>query len=983
MRFVSGRCFVKIVLLLSAGCLDAAQADVPFRRVEDFTPVTVGPRRRVAERTMLYAEFQVKYGMYQNYLHGWIDRPLYSDRSLRPEKFAFETPESFAVHLREARRCGLDGFNLFAGKHGMPHILRFNGWMDDAGVTDMTILPTLGYGEDGRRTAVPEIFRQTIERAKKDPHFPRIDSKPLITTYGHTMYSQKEHRDMLRYLDEHLGKGTFIISGALDHGTVSRLQRSFAANGRLTASETAELEQAIRNVLDVAGGIQIRVDELKRPFDGQYCCVYDFSFFDKCTAPLLEKLLARPEYADRVVGFYVHQGYVNHMSGDDNSEDCTGTLRSCLRSVARLNPDYLKFFEWNEVNENTMFQPTVWSGCTVGRIVRWHSRLFKGLPPEPFPGDDVTVPPLSLTYRATAKPGEELRIELLNIPDGVFTGKMRARIVLSDGTGRPVVTFPEETVDPRRFGAITYFVDSSKLRSGVPLVPSLSVNGKTYGGFCPIRIDPTVSWNYKTVRQCLRGMLVPRRAEPAVKRMADGKYAFSYRAEFGEPLASMELICNEWEQAAAGSEREYGYASNEVYRLYMSSAVGTSSYGTLSVAMPGVDGFRMLPQYTANINPGVPRPNRSGDGFDVTVLCWSARTSYFLMVPRNAPPDAVIKVTRVDAYGKNVAEFRLSDLRGKGAVGAVLEKDKTCMRIDIDRAFGLPDLPPHLNSPSVDWSGATEAGARYPVFHFRAVAKSGRIWRSQPFSPDPVGGGDVKLPIYDEFAKRPSAVQVPAALVPGLEYVFDPASGVMLVNGWDPFFNAQIGGGFHYREPFSDGRIKVAPGCRSPEWVKDGDRWCLSFDGVNDYVNFPKESFPNGAFTIEMDVKPDCRTNMPMVLFRHYGFIRGSINLYIMNGRLFAVWGDRDLTREPRIDTGLEVPNGRWSEISVSYDFKEFTFKVNGKVYRHPWAGRPFRFKPSVFGGHDRHELLPAGGKKLVYYKGLLRKIKFLHNAVD
>ena len=951
-----------------------------FRRSEDFTPITTGPRRRLAKETMLYAEFQVKYGMYQNYLHNWIDRPLFYDRSLRPEKFAFETPESFAVHLREARRSGLDGFNFFAGKHGLPQILRFNSWLDDAGVCDMHILPTLGYGEDGHRDAVPEFIQQMIERALKDPRFPRIDGRPVIATYGHVMYTPDEHRKMLAFLEERLGKDSFIICGDLDNRVVTRLQRAYSDNGMLTNSEKNELEAAIRRVLDVAGGVQIRVDELKRPYDGQYCCVYDFSFFDNCTAPLLEKLLALPEYARKVVGFYVQQGYINHMSGNDNSEDCTGTLRRCLRSVARLNPDYLMFFEWNEVNENTMFQPTVWSGSTVGRILRWHSRLFKGLPSEPYPGDDTAIPPLTLTYRATAKPGEELRIEMLNIPDGVYAQKMRVRLELADVSGRMLAAFPEEAIEPSKFGAVTYLVDSLSLRGGSVLVPQLTVNGKVHRGFSPIRIDPTVSWNYKTVRQCLRGLMPPVKMEAMVNRVGSRSYAFDCRADFNEPLASMELICNEGEISAAGMQKEYDFVSNEVYRLSLSSAVGTSSYGTLAVSLPGIKGLRMLPQYTANINPGHPKRNSSGDGCSVPMLCWSARTSYFLLIPKSAPDDSTLEIVRTDAGGKRSASVPLSVLRAKGAAGAVLDKTKSSMRFDIVRVCELPDLPPHLNSPTVDWRGTADTDVRHPVFHFRAIGKSGRIWRSKPFRPDAIPDGDVKLPVYDEFAKVPSMASVPAAIVPEVEYDFDPAAGAVLVNSWESFFNAQLGGGFHYSEPFSDGRIKVEPGNRAPQWVKEDGRWCLAFDGVNDYVNFPKEAFPNAAFTVEMEVRPDCQSDRPMVLFRHFDFIRGSISLYINHGRLFAVWGDRDLRREPRIDTGLTVANGCWNAISVSYDLSEFVFRVGDGEYRYRWEGRPFRFKPSVFGGHDKYELVPAGGKKPVFYRGLLRKIVFSHH---
>ena len=973
-------CFSSVVVaaLAIVSAIPVAAAAPAFTRSEDFTPVKVGPRRRLAKETMLFAEFQVKYGMYQNYLHYWIDRPLFWDRATRPAKFAYETPESFAIHAREASAAGLDGFNLFTGRTGLPRILEFNGWIADAGLKGFSILPTLGYGDDGRRTAAPEIFLKTIDRAQKDPAFPRLGGRPLIPTYAYTMFKPDEHRRMIAALEEKLGKGSFIICGDAERSVMTRLQNSYARNGALSAAETAELERAIADVLDIAGGIQIRADELKRPYDGQYCCTYDFSFFDNCTAPALERLLAQPEYADKAVGFYVQQGYVNHLSGNDNSEDCTGTLRRCLRSVLRMNPDYLMFFEWNEVNENTMFQPTVWGGRTAARILRWHSRIIKGLAPDPFPGDDTSIPPLTLTSRAVVKPGEEFRIELLNIPDGTFSAPIDAQVTLADMDGREVLRLPSERLDPARFGAVTYLVDSKELPGGTVLVPSLEVNGRKYGGFSPIRVDPTVSWNYKTVRQCLRDGFSPVATPEFVVERADDGYGFSFRAGFGEPLASVELICNEDEVAAAGAEREYDTVSNYVFSVTMS--MRGSDYGWLSVSVPGVKGCRFTTKDTANVDPGVPVVNAAGDGFRVLSLCWSALVTYFLQVPKSAPPDAKIEIAREGRPGFTKMSIPLKTLLEKGAAGAVLDEAKTSMRVDVQRVLNLPDLPPHLKTASVDWRGKVETGTRWPVFHFRAISEKGRIWRSRPFRPDAIPSGTVTLPVYDEYAKRPAEFTTPAALVPEVDYVFDPSTGAMLVNTWDPFFNAQLGGGMHYCEPFSDYRIKVEPGGRAPRWVQDEGRWCLAFDGVNDYVNFPREAFPAAPFKLEMEIRPDCTTNMPMTLFRHFDFIRGSISLFIVDGKLLATWGDRDLAREPRIATGLAIANGVWQKVSVSYDLHTFIFRVGDAVYRHPWEGRPFRFKPSVFGGHDKLDMAPAGGRKPVFYKGLLRKITFSHH---
>ena len=503
-------------LALLAALTSFAAMSAEFRRTEDFAPVTVGTRKRQAPETMLFAEFQVKYGVFHSYLHKWIDRPLFWSRALRPEKFEYETCDSLAVHVREMRYAGLDGLNMFALKGLTKNIAKFRGWLNEKGYADFSILPTLGYGDDGQRKADTTAFVEALTIAKNDPTFPRINGKILVPTYNYRMFKPEEHRRMIGKLEDDLGKGTFSICGDVDPVVVHELQQAYGKNGGLTGEEQARLESAIADVLAVADGVQVAVAEMKRPYDGQYGSLYDFSFFDHCMAPAIEKVYARDEFSKKVLGFYVLQGYVNHMSGNINSEEGTCTLRRFLRSVARVNPDYLLFFEWNEVNENTMFQPTVRGGRTAVRILKWHSRVLKGLKPEPYADDDVSVPPLALSYREVVKPGEEMHFELLNIPDGVRDGKMKVQLELWRNDGSCFCELPVETVDAARFGAIDYLVDSARLSGAYMLVPRLKVNGRTYDGFVPVRVDPTVAWNYKAIRQGLRDIMEVRDAQVSV-----------------------------------------------------------------------------------------------------------------------------------------------------------------------------------------------------------------------------------------------------------------------------------------------------------------------------------------------------------------------------------------------------------------------------------------------------------------------------------
>lgn len=953
---------------------------VAYERTEDFAPVRIGDRARREKETLVFAEFLNKYGMFQNYLHYWIDRPLYWDRAMRPERMAYETPESFATHAQQLRKYGLDGLDVFANlkQNKSRGIGILNDWFVQGGFDELKVLPIISYGESvDRHGPNPDAFKVAISTAQADPRFPRIGGKVLVPIYNYRLFTAEQHRKFMADLKAALGNDDFILCGQINAPLQRRLEQIYRRNGKLSAAEQAELERAVREVLDVADGIQLGPLEQIREPEGPYCSHYSTRFFDNCTAPTVKRILAEPKYADKVIGFYIHQGYINNHSGHNHAEDGTSTLRRCLRSALTLNPDYLLFFEWNELNENTMFQPTVWNGQAVGRIVRWHSRLLKGLGPDVYPGDDTSVPDLTLSHRATVKVGEVLDFEILNVPDGVRTGSVKVQLKLTDETGALVTAFPVETIDETRFGAISYRMPTVGFRGGDELVPVLVADGKVYNGFHPIRISPTVSWNYKAVRQSLRDRLVVKGADVSVTKTASGRYAYSADLAFGEKLASVELIAGENEQDAAGLADEYDRANNEIVRVVFTAPSGKGIRdGKITVRVPGTKGCRFHNVWIANVDPGVIRPLKDGSGFSVNALIWSEELTFFVEIPKTDAAKAKMEVSVASkATPCRSATIPVATVLGKGICSAVLNDNG--VRVDVRRKDDLADLPPHLRSETCRWTGETVTDVRHPVFHFRAVSELGRIWRSRPIRPEPLPSETAEYAVYDEFAHAAVQAKAPMALVPEIDYVFDPSTQAALANTWERFYDAQLGGGFPSDQAYSGGPHPPV-GDRAPAWTKDGGAWCLRFDGTNDYINLPKEAFPQAAFTLAMEVKPDLAGAKQMTLFRHFDRIRGSLSLFIRDGKLFATWGDKNLSKEPRFETGLLVRDGAWNDISVSYDFKEFVFRVNGVEKRFPWTGRAWCFKPSIFGGHDKQEL--SGSKdQPVYYRGLLRKLSIRH----
>ena len=964
-----------LISLMSAAVLSA---ETTFTAARDFTPLAIGKRERNAKETMFFSEAQLKYGMFQNYLHYWIDRPLFWNRAARhPErKFAYMTYPSFMIDVEQLRKYEMDGlgaFGMHAGK--FRQLKQADGFLKKGKVSDVMILPQITYGEKVVRSETkPDEIVAMLKYCLESPCMPRINGKLLVGTYNYRLLSAARHKELMKQIAEMLGRDDFLIIGDMDLGKLRKLQAEFRKNGKLNHEQTAALEKLITDVLDVSGGIQLAIAELVRPSEGEYTSRYDTSFFDNCTSTALEKIMARPEYKDKILGFCVVQGYINHLSGMNHGEYGTFTLRNIMRRALKHNPDYVLFFEWNEANENTSFQPTVYSGQTVGRLIKYYSRLSKGKPFAPYAGDDASIPNLSLSHRATFKPGEVLRFELLNIPDGAPEHTITVQLKLTDQSGKTLLAFPEEKITSTYLGSVDYCVPGEAFAAGSVIRPVLTANGKTYTDFQTIRIDPTMSWNYKAVRQNLRDMLKVGDFQFSIGKLDRNRFRFSVDLKSPEPLASVELMNREDETAAAGAEKEYDTENNLIVRLALTAPPHAASREQGKIRVLNASRCRISANYLANVNPGAWKNLPDGSGIQNNFHFWTQETVFFIQIPKADAGKAVIEL---DFKNPDIGIKRIPvDIVDKNGVYALVLNPKTALRVEALKMTNLPDLPLLSGQKNVSWSGTVETDTPYPVFTVRAIGKSGRIFRSHAVMPIPIPDGPFEeVPCFSETAKKAVKMKIPKALLPDIHYLFEPDSGAVLRSDSGRYFDGRLGGGFHYMEAFSHPMTKVAAGDRAPQWIRNGKEWLLRFDGVNDYINFTRETFPQGAFTLQMEIRP-VFSNRTMVLFRHFNHFLGSLSLFIRDGRLYACWGEKNL-QNFSFATSLPVKNGEWNRIEVKYDFSRLTFTVNGKSESIPFRGRAYAFKSAIFGGHDKREFAPDG--PLVFFKGDLRRLSIRH----
>lgn len=955
---------LSLPLLLATCCLTAAPDYT--RRVEE-QPSLKPIRPRVAERVLMYPEIQYKYGLFQNFLGGYIDRPLFFDRNTRyKDRFQYMTEESYFRDAEIMQSYGFDGGGSLCSIlfDSYKQALKYLDAAPDR-LKNYYEFPQFAFGELGQYKVDRERTARVLRLALKSKFSPKIKGRIPVSTYN----SQHIRPDVMKaYLDslrEEFGD-TFAVTGVLhvDPDDFEVRHR----DGKWNETLRKKYRDRIDGILKIFDGIQIQTEERRRMHN--YQTVPDFEVFDKEIKPLLLAALSRPENKDKLVCGRVQHGYINHMSGVNFGEFGTATMRGMLNRLAEINCDFIFFFEWNEFNENTCWQPTLYNSLVLQRLVRYYADKLRGGTPRPNPGDDLNVPPLALSHRETLRTGETLELELLNIPDTAESSTYKARLRLENAAGKTLIEFPEEQFDRAALRAVTYSVPTEKFSGETLLIPRLAVTGADgkilkYDNFQYIRQLPTFCYNYKCVRQSLRDILKPVSHSFTVTRQNDGSYKLNGSVDAGEKLAALEITDYGREVYALDPRNEFDRSRYTILAGHFSTRRNGGRPVEITVSNGGDWKFRAWE--FPNVNLG--SFTRKGDTLKGHFLLWAALNRFIIAIPKDKTAGSELSVT---ADGETF-RVKTADLLSRNCMAYAFPK----CRLEIQEYHELCDIPYPLNRNAAEFSTELKSSRTYPIYQMRAVTVSGKIFRSLPVMPKALPAETEPLNVFSESTGKVVSASVPSALVPRLNWEFEPGAGAMLDrNGFDPFFTAGLGGGYHYGEAFHI--LPLPEGRHTPVWAKEDGRNVLVFDGRS-YLQFPKETFPRGTFKLQFIVKPEPAEDTDnYVLFRHYDSILGSVTLYVRYDRLnFAIAG-RDLKADS-FSTGLALEPGKWSQVEVSYDLHQLRFKVNGQERVFPLEAKlALYFKPSVFGGNVKQEFgLPAGTGM---FRGKLRSFSIHHN---
>ena len=931
--------------------------DIKFERTEFTSPLEVGKRHRAAKETMIYARIQ-PYDLYNNYLHRWIDRPLFLNRKWRESPDG--TQAGFMKDVQLVKEYEIDGFTML----GNAYQNRYKDYLriiDKGQPQGFSFMPGLAWGQ------IPyERYLDNARLGLKSRYAPRIDGKVPFFSYGSMPLPEiKKIREKL----------------AADGCKDILLFDDFAIDykgGKIQLGDLTKLNKQIQQKLDVVDGIILCNYHMHRDPLGDYTLSKKFYFAldKKYFAPWLEDIYGKKENKEKLLGFNIRHGYIGHMSGTNEAELGTEQLRQAMDTALLFNPDIISLVEWNEANENTSFQPTIYNSKSLQRIIKFYSRKIKGLPPEPNSGDNPDIPNLIVSSRQTVALGEKYRIELLNVPDSDSAKDYTVQLTLKNQNGAVIKSFIPDVFKIKNLTAVTYTIPTEQIAGSRAVIPELTITnayGKTirFTGLQYTRLEPAVCWNFKEVRQPLRDILIPVKSEFAVSgRNPDGSYQLTGSISAAEPLSSVEILDRESEVFAVDLVNEFNLSMN--YLLAVSFSSKKQTLRQISITIPGVSDYIFKPW--SYPYAGFGNWTKKADTVCGKLLFFGHGVKMLLAIPKKAK-DANINFD-IDGLGK--FEFPVKAVIAKGKIGMELPDSTT---VQIEEINKLADHPMPLENSDANYSVAVKSESGNPCFQLRAVAESGKIYRSKPLFPEAFTGKKETINVFSSTSGKAVALDVPSEEIVDINYFFDPEYGALLRDPKNPHFDAQLGGGFKYIDPMSFGKLPQAARNTSPQWVKSGDGWILRFDGIGNYLVFPAETLPHGCFTLEFECKTESKDNQ--ALFRHYSYYSGSILTYIIDGKLqveFASMGRNYAEKLDKLPSAPDFPVGKWIKVKITYNMQTLTVIVDGKTQTTPFKFRAAQPTAAIFGGFSSVDK-DVAGKHLKFFHGDLRSIHIKHNA--
>jgi hypothetical protein len=951
----------------------------------EYRPQAKNDRKPVAGRTLVFVRGQFKYPLFSNYYRAWLDRPLLHDRSLRDKsepQLHVNSRANFARMVEVARSYELDGFAFFptnaaghfmmGGKNSSLYELG-----DSVCGEGFGLIPEVAGGLD--LAACEKVLAEAL--ASKSVQ--RIGGKVVLSSYGADSKKPAQWKAILAGLRAKHGDCFLFLpditrpAGEAHHKWAEQLD----SGKPIPETDLRAIQAYLRAYLDVCDGLYFAGAGHLRTEDRKFHDRYYREFL----IPLFQGVLAEPAYRSKLLGLSAAIGYFRPESGSTTDEDGTKTLRSSFEAAMNACPDLINLPEWDEENENTFFRPTVYNSFSTQRIVRYYMRRIKGDPPAPNPGDDTSIPNLIVSYRKMLVLGERLEIELLNVPDSDRNGTFTVTVALKDIAGRTVKQFPPQTLAERELGDRTLVVPTEELASHTVLVPVIEVSrgGRSWvfeEGLHYIHLQATSNFDLKWVKQPLRDLCRPTTAQFSLAETADpAERTVAGSFACGEKLAFLEVLENDDTVFAADRQDEYLRDHDDMVLV--------------AIERRAMDRIRLIGKIEVVGSAcrwlGEDLLDNTTVGESVAGNTWRFNTNVDQYVRC-----AYVAIPKADA-DKASLMVDSNRIKTRVSVKQVLEKGicsqtyEDGLSLTVSRYVKQPKVPYRLNRDSASFSAVVRPEMRTSVFHMRAITESGKVYFGRPVVlPDAADGKTAPVSIYSDTAGKAVTVAVDAARIPKVLYDFSPERGSLLWTSAGRSFWGVLGGfsdlatgrGTNSSTPFRDASRNYPDHVRksAPEWIEEDGKPCLKFDGMGQFVLLPVETLPRRAgFALSFQIKPT--SEKPQVLFICHSSYIGSLAVRMNAGKLSGSYNN-EAGRSYRLEPGLSLDLGKWSQVDVIYDQATIRFRVNGKESAPmPCPGPGLYIATSVLGGFGDGRKDSSGSTG--WFEGYLRSLEIRHGS--
>ncbi|MBM4046700.1 MAG: hypothetical protein FJ279_16450, partial [Planctomycetes bacterium] len=281
-----------------------------------------GPRR-----TLVFCRGQMKYGLDENYLWRWVDRPLFQDSSLRGEAREFSTTyASYKRMVGIARTYLLDGFAFFPETTGRMGIYQFH---DRARPEGFALLPEFIANQD------MEPKRALLRAALACQTIAKLDGRIPITAYRTDSLPPETWAKILTAFRAEFGNAFIFLPDVRQPW--GALMDKFHGQERIPQAEIEELKAYLRRYVAVfdglyfAGAAGIKKD---RRFDER--------FYRELLIPACRAVMAEPASRGKYFGLSACIGHENCTRlGYTLSHDGTKTLRRSLSAALDAKPDLI------------------------------------------------------------------------------------------------------------------------------------------------------------------------------------------------------------------------------------------------------------------------------------------------------------------------------------------------------------------------------------------------------------------------------------------------------------------------------------------------------------------------------------------------------------------------------------------------------------------------------------------------------------------